>query len=288
MITIFNGRKRTLGLDSEKVVWAQVSVQFRDYLKLFKGAKLAVFLAIALHADEDGWAWPSRKLLCAETGLGPDTVSSALTALCNTSIDGYRVLLKGQPRMAKGGTFANNSYLIFPTPEEVQRFAQVKTIKQARKARGASPKADDPPCRENADTVAPCMPFPNTDLPYTVNPPQSRTKPKQNQSKEESPLDSSPVVVVRAAAANKAAKDRSPELLKEAHELLRDFYGVTYKASRNKIIKNLAARPDLMLRVIRQYGDEIQANHRLDEHYNCAGALVRVLCDLDMGMFVPK
>ena len=37
-----------------------------------------------------------------------------------------------------------------------------------------------------------------------------------------------------------------------------------------------------------KYGDEIQANHRLDEHYNCAGALVRVLCDLDMGIFVPK
>ena len=111
-------------------------------------------------------------------------------------------------------------------------------------------------------------------------------------SSEITPSSSSSVVVVpSAAAANKAAKDRSPELLKEAKEadeLLRDFYGVTYKASRNKIIKNLAARPDLMLRVIRQYGDEIQANHRLDEHYNCAGALVRVLCDLDMGMFVPK
>jgi predicted transcriptional regulator len=104
-----------------------------------------------------------------------------------------------------------------------------------------------------------------------------------------SPLDSSLVVVVPpATAANKADKDVSPELLKEVDELLRDFYGVTYKASRNKIIKNLSPRPDLMLRVIRQYGDEIQANHRLDEHYNCAGALVRVLCDLDMGMFVPK
>ena len=131
------------------------------------------------------------------------------------------------------------------------------------------------------------MPFPNTDQPYTVNPSQRITKPKQNQSEEESPLDSSPVVAVRAATANQAAKDIAPELLKEAHELLRDFYSVAYKASRNKIIKNLSSRPDLMLRVIRQYGDEIQANHRLDEHYNCAGALVRVLCDLDMGIFVP-
>jgi hypothetical protein len=77
-----------------------------------------------------------------------------------------------------------------------------------------------------------------------------------------------------------------PDLLKAAHELLRDFYGVTYRASRDRIIANLASRPDLMLRVIRQYGDEIQANHRQDDHYNCAGALVRVLCDLDMRMFV--
>lgn len=109
-------------------------------------------------------------------------------------------------------------------------------------------------------------------------------------SSETTSASSSPVVVVvpPAAAANKAAKDISPELLKEAHELLRDFYGVTFRGSRTRIIKNLAARPDLMLRVIRQYGDEIQANHRLDEHYNCAGALVKVLCDLDMGMFVPK
>ena len=41
-----------------------------------------------------------------------------------------------------------------------------------------------------------------------------------------------------------------------------------------------------MLRLIRKYGDEVQENHRLDDHYNCAGALVRVLCDLDVRIFV--
>jgi hypothetical protein len=58
MISFFNGRTRSLGGQST-AVFAKVDVAFRDYLHLLKGAHLGVFLAIALHCNEEGWAWPT-------------------------------------------------------------------------------------------------------------------------------------------------------------------------------------------------------------------------------------
>ena len=120
MISIFNGRRRALGQFGGSAVFAQVSVEFRTHLHAFKGAPLAVFMAIALHSDERGWASPSIAMLARETGFGKDAVSDALAYLCGLRIDGHRVLLRGQPR-DHGGKFFNNSYLIFPTDEEVAR-----------------------------------------------------------------------------------------------------------------------------------------------------------------------
>jgi hypothetical protein len=98
-------------------VFAQVSVDFRTHLHAFKGAPLAVFLAITLHSDERGWASHSITTLARETGFGKDAVSDALAYLCKLRVDGHRVLMRGQPR-DRGGKFFNNSYLIFPTDEE--------------------------------------------------------------------------------------------------------------------------------------------------------------------------
>ena len=94
-ITIFNGRQRELG-DEQETAWAQIYTDFRDYLYILKGARLAIFLAIALHANKFGWAWPSRKRLARETGYNEDTVSKALTDLCRIKIDGERLLMRYQ------------------------------------------------------------------------------------------------------------------------------------------------------------------------------------------------
>ena len=68
MIQIFNGRSRGLGQDAQHAVYVQVSVTLRQHLHHFKGARLGVFMAIALHSNADGWAWPSMAVLRAETG----------------------------------------------------------------------------------------------------------------------------------------------------------------------------------------------------------------------------
>jgi hypothetical protein len=68
MIQIFNGRSRGLGQDAQEAVFLQVSVTLRQHLHHFKGARLGVFMAIALHSNAEGWAWPSLAILRSETG----------------------------------------------------------------------------------------------------------------------------------------------------------------------------------------------------------------------------
>ena len=120
MITIFNGRRRTLG-GGESSIWAQIDVSFREHLAEFKGARLGVFLAIALHANEEGWAWPSYKTLQRETGYDKNAVYRALCDLCRLRIDGRRVLLRYQPNNGDG-TFESNRYLLFPSEADVMLY----------------------------------------------------------------------------------------------------------------------------------------------------------------------
>jgi|YNPNPStandDraft_1061719.scaffolds.fasta_scaffold31796_1 hypothetical protein len=121
MITFFNGRRRGLGEPPASQVYAQIDASFREYLHVLKGAKLAVFLAIALHANEEGWSWPSYETLSRETGYSLDKIRDALAELCSLEINGQRILLRYQPQQS-GGKFATNRYLLFPTPEEVEQF----------------------------------------------------------------------------------------------------------------------------------------------------------------------
>jgi hypothetical protein len=121
MISIFNGRKRTLGGETPSV-FAQVGVDFREHLHKFKGARLGVFLAIALHADENGWAWPSYGLLARETGYGRDTIARALSDLCEMTVNDRRVLLRFQPYDNEAKRWMSNRYLIFPSVEEIARY----------------------------------------------------------------------------------------------------------------------------------------------------------------------
>lgn len=122
MFSIFNGRSRTLGGEKSEV-FLQASVDFRDYLHLFKGAKLSVFMAIALHINEGGWAYPSYKKLHQETGYNETTIKKALGELCDLEIEGHRVLLRYQPT-GKDGTFESNQYLLFPSAEEVEKYEE--------------------------------------------------------------------------------------------------------------------------------------------------------------------
>ncbi|MGC9084565.1 MAG: helix-turn-helix domain-containing protein, partial [Anaerolineae bacterium] len=121
MITIFNGRSREPGEGPESRPYIQVGLEFRELLPQLKGAKLAVLMALALHANKDGWAWPSYETLARETGYNLDTVREALSQLYEMEWNGRRVLLRYQPRRARG-EFATNRYLLFPTPEEVERY----------------------------------------------------------------------------------------------------------------------------------------------------------------------
>ncbi len=151
MISIFNGRKRTLG-GSTSEVYAQVSVDFRDYLHLFKGARLGVFLAIALHADEGGWAWPSYALLSRETGYSEDTVSKALADLCSLDVQGYRVLLRYQPQADSDGRFSSNRYLLFPSSEEVAEYEGAGVRHLGAQTGGAFTRHEVLPSREKPYT----------------------------------------------------------------------------------------------------------------------------------------
>lgn len=185
MIGIFNGRMRTLGGEKPEI-YIKVSVDFcRRHLRHFKGAKLHVFLAIASHINEEGWAWPSYKLLQQETGYERNTIAKALTELCETVIDGKRVLLRHQPT-AHHGHFDSNRYLIFPSDEDVARYA---------------------PCTKNRDTV-PCTTFPDTVKPYTEN---RYTKKNQLQNKNHvEPEPELPCADARDGVSDSSPSEASP------------------------------------------------------------------------------
>lgn len=151
MITVFNGRSRGVGQQSREDVYIQVQVRLRSHLHLFKNARLAVFLAIALHSDKEGWSDPSIELLRSETGYNKDTIARALTDLCELTLDGQRVLLAAQQRQ-RGGVFAKNRYLVFPSPDECAKY---ETSGELRKPRIASyePLSPTQPSSENQYTV---------------------------------------------------------------------------------------------------------------------------------------
>lgn len=76
-----------------------------------------MFLALALHADRDGVAFPSVDTLCRETGYLRKTVSAALTDLCELRIGGYPVLSRIAQRDG-AARFAVSRFQIFPANVE--------------------------------------------------------------------------------------------------------------------------------------------------------------------------
>lgn len=113
MLTIFNGR----GLVDKKV-HAQIDVAMREHLHEFHNGSnlsaLGVFLCIALHADEGGWAFPSRHLIKKETGLGELALKGAFRHLRKMRIDGHRVFAHYRTHDAALHRWGKSAYLIFP------------------------------------------------------------------------------------------------------------------------------------------------------------------------------
>ena len=80
MITIFRGRKLSLR-GAEDVIYAEVAVALRDQIHYFNTGKscnpFAVFMKIALHTDEYGWAFPGKAEISRKTGVtSKDAIAS--------------------------------------------------------------------------------------------------------------------------------------------------------------------------------------------------------------------
>ena len=138
MLSIYNGRKRSLGEDESKDVHLQISVKMRRFLHLFKGSALNVFLDIALHVDEQGWAWPKVTTIMKEAGRKDDAVYRALNLLCTMQVKGHRLMLrtKTAPAYAPAGLQDNkrNFYLFFPSEREVKEY-ELKEISEPSNGR---------------------------------------------------------------------------------------------------------------------------------------------------------
>ena len=117
MITIFRGRKLSLQ-GTEDVIYAEVAVALRDQIHHFNTGKscnpFAVFMKIALHTDEYGWAFPSSSSISAGTGISTaHALAAARTHLQQVRIDGHRVLEAYRERRPDG-TYGRHLYRIFP------------------------------------------------------------------------------------------------------------------------------------------------------------------------------
>jgi hypothetical protein len=126
MIKVFGGEWRGLG-KKEKHQGMILEFEFRKYLKEFKGARLTVFMCIALHCDENGECFPSYDLIEAETGLTRGTIGAAINDLCELVIEGHRVLHRFRERDEAGKYIGSNHYLVFPTDEEIQSI-EIRTV----------------------------------------------------------------------------------------------------------------------------------------------------------------
>lgn len=197
LITIFNGREIQLGEGDTPRIYLQVDVHLRDLLYLLKGAKLAVFLAVAFHSNSRGWSWPSRRRIAKETGYTEDTVSSMLTELCKMEIEGNRLLLRYQPN--RNGIFSTNMYLIFPTDADL---AQFEHSQPALPQLDVQPPCSDLPCTVGPCTVQPCTVQPCTVTPCTLNDPTNHNHAlKDNHDKLEPEQKEEPAASKQAAAA---------------------------------------------------------------------------------------
>ena len=181
MITIFHGRK--LSLDgTEDLIYAQVAVALRDQIHHFNTGRscnpFAVFIEIALHTDQHGWAFPSSASIRAGTDIStPHALAAARAHLLNVRIDGHRVLAIYRQRRPDGA-FGRHLYRIFPdawpdaldhlpagfTPDSLSPLAPDLT----GDPHGARPHVAQPPAAQ------PSVAQPHVDKPHADHPQPNR------------------------------------------------------------------------------------------------------------------
>jgi hypothetical protein len=121
MISIINRDCRQIGCTPGQRITVELTGESCKYLPLFKGARLAVFMALALHTNSEGWAIVSLALLRKETGYASDTIASAIARLCRLEIDGHRVLMAVRSSRP-AGPHAKYYFRIFPADGDLLRY----------------------------------------------------------------------------------------------------------------------------------------------------------------------
>jgi hypothetical protein len=171
-------------------VFAKISVNFRNKIHHFSNGKnlnaFAVWMAIALHADQDGWAWPSRKLLMKETGLkSNNTIATVLRFLAKLEINGKRVLEVYNAREYTSKKFRHNVYLLFPDakPYRPCPLEDLLEISVANAVEGEGEQENEKESeKESEETADPCINDPCIDDPYTGDRTRSRDSLKEQET----------------------------------------------------------------------------------------------------------
>jgi hypothetical protein len=115
MITIFNGGRRSLS-EGADVTYVQVHHAMVKHLHLFTPAGWALFTALSLHMDNNGYCFPSMPQLEGVTGMSLPTIRRAFEVLLELRVDGKRILAKRE-RFTASGRQTSNGYWLFPDCE---------------------------------------------------------------------------------------------------------------------------------------------------------------------------
>lgn len=121
MIRIINRDCRQIGCTPGPRVTVELTGESCKYLHFFKGARLAVFMALALHTNTEGWAIASLALLRKETGYAAETIARTIAGLCKLKIDGHRVLMAVR-NSRPAGPHAKYHFRVFPADRDLLRY----------------------------------------------------------------------------------------------------------------------------------------------------------------------
>ncbi len=93
--------------------YLHVAPSLRDCLRLFKGCRLSVLMALALQSDEEGMVMVDKDMLSAETGYNKVTIAYTIADLCRVTFNNHRVLVRCDQST---GNIASSqlSYVLFP------------------------------------------------------------------------------------------------------------------------------------------------------------------------------
>lgn len=98
----------------------------RRHLRRFRGARLAVFISVLLHSNDEGWAKADIPQLERETGYKRHTVESAVSGLCKLEVEGQRIML-AVPERKRIGLSNCIHLLLFPTEVDIARYEGLRS-----------------------------------------------------------------------------------------------------------------------------------------------------------------